>query len=95
MAGFKELGRLTDLPEAKLQDVFDAIYHLSRAGKKVRIRNFGTFWCRHRKSRTINSPCLKGGGVGKVKESLILWFKPSPAVIEEVKARGKARKVKK
>lgn len=91
MAGIKELCRLTELPEEKLQAVFDAIWHLSRAGMRVTIRNFGSFHCKHRNEREIKSPKLPGGKA-KVKEAMILWFNASPATTQIVKARGQAKK---
>lgn len=94
MAGLKELTRLTELKEEQLQRVFDAIWHLSRAGMRVTIQNFGTFFCRHRKGRKIKSPSLPGGEA-EVKEAMILWFKPSPSTTQIVKARATAKKEKK
>jgi len=61
---------------------FRLVANYCQHGERVILKDFGTFFCKTHKGRTLKTPLMKGGKV-TFKDSLVLTFKQS-SVIKDV-----------
>lgn len=90
MAGGRALSKASGVPKSAIDDVFSAIVRLTRKGKRVSIRGFGTFYAHLHRGRTQITPLVQGGKV-TYSDRLVLKFKPSLSAKQRMNLPGHAK----
>jgi nucleoid DNA-binding protein len=91
MAGISQAARLAGLSEYQVLTFFNVVADMVSDGVPVYVRNFGTFYLRHKPPRTIRSPLIPGG-VTMLPMRRVLEFRHSPK-LNAMFAGGRAKGV--
>lgn len=77
MAGLSKIAKAAGLKESQISSLFSVILDAVAGGQRVLIKDFGSFYLRHRKPRIIRSPQIPNG-VAEVPAKRVIRFRASP-----------------
>lgn len=78
MAGIHKMARAAGIKDSQAYALFSAILEEVKQGRRVLIKDFGSFFQSKRQARTIYSPQIPGGQAD-VPERTLIRFRASPA----------------